>query len=691
MPSSSSSQSDPRPAFAPLDGAPPPSPGAEALADGTRFALWSSVATRVELVLYDPSGQHEQFRGDLPECEGGLWHGFLPKIGPGQLYGYRVHGPYAPEDGHRCNPAKLLLDPYAKAVSGAVIWDDALFGYPVGQDHRQIDTRDSAPFMPKAVVTAGRDAEAASARNKGLPRHRWTDSLIWEAHVRGATMRHPGVAEADRGRFRGLASPALIDHLRRIGVTTVELLPVQGFLQDRHLLEQGLRNYWGYNTLTFFAPEPAYGDLAEMQEMVSRLHEAGIEVILDVVYNHSCEGNEMGPTLSFRGIDNAAYYRLAEDKAHCFDVTGTGNTLNMAHPMVVRLVLDSLRYWAGEVGVDGFRFDLASTLGRGQTLFERDGAFLTALCQDPLLSQRKLIAEPWDLGEDGYQLGGFPWPFRDWNDKARDDMRAFWRKDPALAARLAPRLLGSPRQFDHSSRPATSSVNFLAAHDGFTLWDVVSFQERHNAANGEDGADGHDNNLSDNLGAEGPSDDPQIEAARKRRVSAMLATLLLSQGVPMLLAGDEFGNSQGGNNNGYAQDNEITWLHWDEARDDLVSVVADLMAFRREAGGLAALHFATEEPEDGRPTVRWLHPRGDAMTEEDWQDEGLRCFGLHLDLPGRGPLLLLLNAGDDARFALPEGAWRKRIDTTLSPVACDDPCEGEIDLGWQSVQAFCRA
>lgn len=667
-----------------LSAAEPHRLGAIHTGEGTNFALFSDHASRVELVFFDPAGQQEIWRGDLPQSEGGIWYGYLPNVGPGQLYGYRVHGPYAPEEGHRFNPNKLLLDPYAFAVKGELIWDDALFGYQVGEDHRSFDPRDSAPFMPKAMVADRRfdwDADRAL-------RHPWEETLIYEAHVRGLTMRHPDVAKADRGCFAALAAPAVIDHLLRLGVTAIEVLPVQGFVQDRHLLDKGLRNYWGYNTLSFFAPHPAYlktGQLAEMQAAVKRLHVAGIEVILDVVYNHTAEGNEMGPTLSFRGIDNASYYIAAEDKAHCFDVTGTGNSLNVRHPMVLRMVLDSLRYWVQVVHVDGFRFDLAPTLGREETGFEREGAFFAAVRQDPILSTVKLIAEPWDIGEGGYKVGGFPWPFRDWNDKARDDMRRFWRRDPGMVPRLSQRLLGSPAQFNHSHRPATSSINFLAAHDGFTLWDVLSYNDRHNAANGEDGADGHDNNLSDNMGAEGPTDDPVITEARLRRARAMLATLLLSQGVPMLLAGDEFGQSQGGNNNGYAQDNETTWLNWPDARDDLVQAVADLVGFRRETA-LAQARFASA---DTQPKVLWLHPRGGEMTEADWHDEELAAFGLHLTPDeGSAPLIILCNAADDARFLLPKGRWTRRIDSAKQPIRCVDPVEGEIALARQSVQVF---
>jgi isoamylase len=645
--------------------------------EGTNFALFSENAAKVELCLFDAEGAAEIARLELPAMEGGIWFGYLPGIKPGQAYGYRVHGPWAPEEGHRFNPAKLLIDPYARELRGELQWDPAVFGH-TGDDLTR-DDRDSAPFVPKAVVVdPDFDWEADDAL-----RHRWEDTLIWEAHAKGATMRHPKVPEADRGKLAGLASDAMIEHLQKIGVTTVELLPIQGFLHDQALQERGLTNYWGYNSLHFFAPHRAYlskGSPEEVKSVVRRLHKAGIEVILDVVYNHTAEGSELGPTLSFRGIDNASYYLLAEDKRHCFDTTGCGNTLNVAHPMVMRMVIDSLRYWVQVMHVDGFRFDLASALGREPAGFERDGNFFAAIRQDPVLAQVKLIAEPWDIGEGGYQVGGFPFPFREWNDKARDDMRAFWRRDPGLKGDLAQRLLGSPVQFDHSQRPATSSINFLAAHDGFTLRDLVSYDGKHNEANGEDNRDGHDHNLSHNLGVEGPTDDPGVLEARHRRSKAMLATLLLSQGVPMILAGDEFGQSQGGNNNTYAQDNETAWLDWDKADDRLIDTVAALSDLRRELA-LADGRFARDEEGEG-PTVSWWQATG-RMADDDWADEG--PLGLCYHREDGADVLIVLNPGDDADFALPEGQWQRRIDTARDPVTCDTRDEGQVSLGWQSV------
>ncbi|SNR44310.1 glycogen debranching enzyme GlgX [Paracoccus sediminis] len=665
--------------------------GAEFLGEGTNFALYSDHATRVELCLFDDTGQRELHRIDLPDMEGGIWFGYLPGIEPGQVYGYRVHGPYAPEQGHRFNPNKLLLDPYARELRGQIRWDDALHGYEVGQDDLTFDTRDSAQFMPKSVVV---DAKFDWDTDRAI-RTPWQNSLVYEAHVKGLTQLHPGVPDADRGTFRGLGSDAVIEHLHKIGITAIELLPIHAFANDRYLVEKNLSNYWGYSTLSFFAPHAPYlksGQIREVKEAIRKLHKAGIEVILDVVFNHTAEGNELGQTMSFRGIDNASYYLLSPDNPrHSFDTTGTGNTLNVAHPMVLRMVMDSLRYWVEAMHVDGFRFDLASTLGRETQGFERDGSFFNAIRQDPVLSGVKLIAEPWDIGEGGYQVGGYRWPFREWNDKFRDDTRAFWRRDPGLAPALSERLSGSPVQFNHSHRPATSSVNFVAAHDGFTLWDTVSFNDKHNDANGEDNRDGHDHNLSDNLGAEGASDDPGIVAARVRRVRAMLATVLLSQGVPMILAGDEFGNSQDGNNNAYCQDNAISWLDWDTARDDVLAAVQAISAFRQDVS-LPQSRFGAdpEDAADRQPVFAWLHPRGGAMQDGDWQDTELRCFGLHQVLPGGRNVLIVVNAGEDAEFALPEGEWRLRIDTSADTVAQDSVAGGTVTVPWQTVIALTR-
>jgi isoamylase len=665
--------------------------GAEFLGEGTNFALFSDHATKVELCLFDETGQKELHRLELPDMEGGIWFGYLPGIEPGQVYGYRVHGPYEPEQGHRFNPNKLLLDPYARELRGQIQWDDALHGYTIGEDDLSFDTRDSAPFIPKAVVV---DAKFDWDTDRAI-RTPWQNSMIYEAHVKGLTQLHPDVSETDRGTFRALGSDAVIEHLQRIGVTTLELLPIHAFANDRYLVEKGLSNYWGYSTLSFFAPHAPYlksGQIREVKEAIRKLHKANIEVILDVVFNHTAEGNELGQTLSFRGIDNASYYLLSPDNPrHAFDTTGTGNTLNVAHPMVLRMVMDSLRYWVEAMHVDGFRFDLASTLGRESQGFERDGSFFNAIRQDPVLSGVKLIAEPWDIGEGGYQVGGYRWPFREWNDKFRDDTRAFWRRDPGLLPAMAERLSGSPVQFNHSHRPATSSVNFVAAHDGFTLWDTVSFNDKHNDANGEDNRDGHDHNLSDNMGAEGATEDEGIIAARIRRVRAMLATVMLSHGVPMILAGDDFGNTQDGNNNAYCQDNAISWLEWNKARDEVLNAVQALAAFRHEVP-LSQSRFgaAPDDAQERQPVFHWLHPRGGAMEEGDWQDAELRCFALHQISPDGTELLVLVNAGDDAEFALPEGEWTLRIDTSAEEVAQDSTVSGTVAIGWQTVMAFLR-
>ncbi|MHA6346985.1 glycogen debranching protein GlgX [Roseivivax sp. CAU 1761] len=652
--------------------------GAEFDGEGTNFALFSDHAERVELCLFDEGGA--ETRVDLPEMEGGVWFGYLPGIGPGQRYGYRVHGPYAPDQGHRFNPNKLLIDPYARQLSGLLEWNDALFGYDVATgDDTTFDTRDSAPFIPKCFVTdPAYDWDADRALN--IP---WRDTVIYEAHVKGLTMQREDVPADLRGTFAGLASEPMIEHLQKLGVTAIELLPVHSFLQDRHLVEKGLANYWGYNTLNFFAPERRYlrsGEWGEIKDAITRFHAAGIEVILDVVYNHTAEGSELGPTLSFRGIDNASYYLHGDNMRHCYDTTGCGNTVNVAHPMVLRMVLDSLRHWVQEMHVDGFRFDLASTLGREASGFEREGNFFAAIRQDPILAGVKLIAEPWDIGDGGYQVGGFPWPFREWNDKFRDDTRSFWRRDGGRKGALAERLTGSPVQFDHSNRPATSSINFVAAHDGFTLWDTVSYAEKHNEANGEDNRDGHDNNLSDNMGIEGETEDAGVMAARCRRARAMLSTLFLSRGVPMLLAGDEIGNSQSGNNNAYCQDSEIGWIDWATGRDGLAETVAELAALRRAHPILCGTRFANGT------AIDWFDANGTEMSEGAWGDDDAP---LTMKLENaEEALLIVINGGDDAEVTLPAGPWREIF---VSEPGSASLTGAVLSMGWQTVAVLAPA
>ncbi|MCA8879375.1 MAG: glycogen debranching protein GlgX [Rhodobacteraceae bacterium] len=648
--------------------------------DGVNFALFSENATRVVLCLFSRDGTTETQRLDLPERDGDVWHGHISGLRPGQLYGYRVEGPYEPLAGHRFNPNKLLIDPYAKRLTGHPVWDDALFGFDLSAAAERdltFDTRDSARFMPKCVV----EDTAFSWGSDARPTTPIAETVIYEAHVKGMTALHPDLRHP--GKFLGLAEDPILDHLVRLGITAVELLPVHAFLNDRFLVDKGLTNYWGYQSLGFFAPDPRYlsrGDIAEFQQMVARLHAAGIEVLLDVVYNHTGEGSELGPTLAFRGLDNASYYRLAEDRRYYINDTGTGNTMNLDHPMVLRMVMDSLRYWVEVMHVDGFRFDLCATLGRTPTGFDRGASFFDAIRQDPVLSDVKLIAEPWDIGPGGYQLGGFPQPFLEWNDKYRDGIRRFWRRDPGMAPDLANRLTGSALQFDHSGRPATSSVNLVTAHDGFTLADVTSYNEKHNTANGEDNRDGHGANYSDNMGAEGPTKDRKINTARSLRRRNMLATLLLSQGTPMILAGDELGHSQQGNNNAYCQDNEIGWIDWSKADTDLADFTRRLIAFRKAHPVLRQKLFLHSEPRrvDGKPDLFWWRSDGEPMTPEDWQDPSLSYAAVELRTASGTPsyavleyaLFLVFNVGDALNVTLPpvrEGRRWVHALTTAQP------------------------
>lgn len=666
---------------------------------GVNFALFSANATRVELCLFDETGKEEVERVVLPEYTDEVWHGYLPDAHPGQLYGYRVHGPYDPEAGHRFNPNKLLIDPYAKQLVGELVWDDALYGYTIGHEDGDLsfDERDSAPFMPRCRVidpafTWGRSGEI---------RVPWSDTVIYETHVRGYTMRHPDVPEALRGTFSGLAVPKVIDYLSDLGISSLELMPIHAFADDRHLQEKGLHNYWGYNTLAFFAPHPNYmasESISEFKQMVARFHAAGIEVLLDVVYNHTAEGNEMGPTLSFRGIDNASYYRLMPEEPRFYiNDTGTGNTLNLSHPRILQMVNDSLRYWADEMRVDGFRFDLATILGREAEGFDEGGGFLDSCRQDPLLSQCKLIAEPWDCGPGGYQVGKFPPGWAEWNDRFRDDMRGFWRGDEGKLPAFANRLTASADLFNHRGRKAFSSINFVTAHDGFTLRDLVSYNDKHNEANGEDNQDGHDDNVSWNHGAEGETDDPQIRGLRMRQMRNLLATLMLSQGTPMLLAGDEFGRTQGGNNNAYCQDGEIGWIDWDLSDEgrELLAFTRYVIRLRRQYPILERGRFMTGELNEnlGIKDVTWLTPAAEEMGVEHWHDGEVKAIGVVLNGHAQPTgicrygsdvtVFLALNAGDqDIDFVLPDvpggSEWRRRVET-FDPGAANVRCPMQSD------------
>jgi isoamylase len=652
---------------------------------GVNFALFSANATKVELCLFEEGGRREVERITLPECTDEVWHGYLPDARPGTVYGYRVHGPYEPAAGHRFNPNKLLIDPYAKQMIGHIEWNPALFGYQVESgDDTTFDERDSAPYTMKASVV-----DTAFTWRNGRRRIPWENTIVYEAHIRGLTKRHPALAEPLRGTYAGLASADITGYLTSLGVTTVELLPVHTFVDDSHLLDKGLKNYWGYNTIGFFAPARRYAAnsdfaFAEFKEMVAHLHDAGLELILDVVYNHTSEGNELGPTLSFKGIDNASYYRLAPDPRQYINDTGTGNTVNLSNSRVLQMVMDSLRYWANDMRVDGFRFDLATILAREPHGFEEDGRFLDACRQDPTLSQVKLIAEPWDIGPGGYQVGRFSPGWAEWNDRYRDTVRAYWRGDDGKLPELASRIAASADLFAKRGRKPWASINFVAAHDGFTLNDLVSYNDKHNEANGEDNRDGHGHNLSCNYGAEGPTDDPAIRTTRLAQMRNMLATLLLSRGTPMLLGGDEFARSQAGNNNAYCQDNEITWLDWEgigpEGRAQ-AEFVRKLVMIRQALPMLRRGRFLTGayDEEIGVKDVTWLTPGGAEMTTENWEDLHGRCMGVLLD--GRAQetgirrvgddstLLIVMNAHTDVvPFKLPSAIggnrWIRLIDTS---------------------------
>jgi glycogen operon protein len=656
---------------------------------GVNFALFSANATKVELCLFDQNGQRELDRIELPEYTDEVWHVYVPGLEPGAVYGYRVHGPYEPEAGHRFNPNKLLLDPYAKAHVGDLRWDPAIFGYTIGADGDDLtfDERDSAAFVPKCVVV-DQNFSWTHPKSSRVP---WDRTIAYELHVRGYTKRHPAVPQRLRGTFEGLGQKEVIDYIRHLGVTTVELMPIHSFVNDSYLLDKGLTNYWGYNTIGFFAADPRFfarkaGAIAEFKEMIDRYHDANLEVVLDVVYNHTAEGNERGPTLSFRGIDNASYYRLLPDQQRYYiNDTGTGNTLNLSHPRVLQMVMDSLRYWVSEMNVDGFRFDLATILGREPYGFDEGGGFLHSCRQDPVLSSVKLIAEPWDCGPGGYQVGGFPPGWAEWNDRFRDTVRAFWKGDDGMAPDLASRITGSGDKFNRRGRRPWASVNFVTAHDGFTLNDLVSYNDKHNEANGEDNKDGHSDNKSWNCGAEGPTDDAQIRALRERQKRNLLATLLLSQGTPMIVAGDEFGRTQRGNNNAYCQDNEISWVDWAGVGDDgraLTEFVVKLTTLRHTLPVLRRNRFLTGQFDERQQLceVRWMSPAGTELTQDQWADPAMRCFGLVID--GRAQtsgiarpasdatLLIVLNAHHDVvEFKLPDipgsDQWSCLIDTNV--------------------------
>ena len=645
---------------------------------GVNFALFSDHAERVELCLFDQRGRRELHRLTLPYYTDGIWHGYVPDARPGLRYGYRVSGPYDPSRGHRFNAHKLLIDPYAKSLAGALRWSDAHFGYRIGTPRADLsfDRRDNASGMPKGVVVD----TAFTWGDDRPPRTPWSDTVIYEMHTRGFTMQFPGVPPPMRGTFLALSSPPIVSYLKRLGISAVELLPIHAFVDDRMLVERRLRNYWGYNSIGFFAPHPLYlsGESTyEFKTMVKQFHEAGIEVLLDVVFNHTAEGNHAGPTLSFKGIDNASYYRLAADPRYYNDATGCGNSLNLEHPRVLQMVMDSLRYWVNDMHVDGFRFDLAPVLARTPKGYDRNAGFLKAVKQDPSLARVKMIAEPWDVGLGGYQVGNFPSGWSEWNDTYRDVVRRFWQGVDGTVPQLAARLAGSSDLFDHDGRHIRTSINFVTAHDGFTLADLVAYNGKHNDGNGEHNRDGSDNNNSWNCGAEGVTADPDIVALRARQQRNLLATLLLSGGTPMMLAGDEFSKSQKGNNNAYCQDSPLTWLDWSSPPDPaLHDFTAALVRLRRSCRALRRERFFTGKTLRGfdRKDITWLRPDGGEMTVGDWHDVGRRVIGLVFgeERPvADDPLVcIFLNAHDlDLEVVLPRHArgWDCYIDTAGDP------------------------
>ncbi|MBN2719549.1 MAG: glycogen debranching protein GlgX [Proteobacteria bacterium] len=651
---------------------------------GTNFSLFSKIAEKVYLCLFD--GKNREERIELPEVTGYRWHGYFPEVKPGQRYGYRVHGPWDPPSGHLCNPAKLLLDPYAKAIDGQVRWDEALFPCRAGGCPQIPCMKDSAPFMPRCIVYHS----DFDWRGETRPRRQWHETVIYETHVKGFTALNPGIPRKIRGTYAGLAHPAAIDHLKRLGVTAVELMPVHQFIHDWRLVQMGLTNYWGYNSIGYFAPHNEYasdsspgGGVAEFKEMVKTLHGEGIEVILDVVYNHTAEGNHLGPMLSFKGIDNAYYYRLQGDKRYYLDYTGTGNSLNMNPPHVLKLVMDSLRYWVQEMHVDGFRFDLAATLARELHEVDRLSTFFDIIHQDPVISRVKLIAEPWDLGEGGYQVGNFPALWTEWNGKYRDCIRDYWRGEEQTMGEFARRFTGSSDLYKDDSRRPHASINFITAHDGFTLEDLVSYNEKHNEANGEGNRDGENHNRSWNCGVEGPTSDPEILRLRARQKRNFLATLFLSQGVPMLSGGDEIGRTQKGNNNAYCQDNKISWYDWKKADGELLEFTSRLIQFRDAHPVFHRRNWFQDQPIHGSGVfdIAWFTLEGQQMDENDWGKGHVKSLGIFLNgstIPNPNPrgepvtdesFFLMLNGHSKQRiFRLPGPAWGsvwvKEFDTT---------------------------
>ncbi|SRX94531.1 glycogen debranching protein GlgX [Nakamurella multipartita DSM] [Mycobacterium shimoidei] len=654
---------------------------------GTNFAVFSEVADKVELCLFDADGNES--RVPLIEVDGFVWHGFLPAVEPGQHYGYRVYGPYEPAAGHRCNPNKLLIDPYAKAIDGNFEWDQSLFSYNFGDPDSRNDD-DSAPCMPKSVVINPYFDWGADRP----PDREYADTIVYEAHVKGLTQLHPDIPERMRGTYAGIAHPAIIEHLKNLGVTAIELMPVHHFANDSTLVDKGLSNYWGYNTIGFFAPDFKYtssstpgGQVQEFKAMVRTLHEEGIEVILDVVYNHTAEGNHLGPTLSMRGIDNAAYYRLVDDdRQYYMDYTGTGNSLHVGHPHTLQLIMDSLRYWVTEMHVDGFRFDLAATLAREFYDVDRLSAFFELVQQDPTVSQVKLIAEPWDVGPGGYQVGNFPPQWTEWNGKFRDTVRDYWRGEPATLGEFASRLTGSADLYEHTARRPVASINFVTAHDGFTLLDLVSYNEKHNEANREDNNDGESNNKSWHCGVEGPTDDPEVNTLRARQQRNFLATTLLSQGVPMISHGDELGRTQNGNNNGFCQDNETTWVHWDKADGELMEFTQAVSALRAAHPVFRRRRFFSGGPvrrrgAEGLPDISWFRPDGSEMSDEDWDSGFGKSVAVYLNGLGIPYLDARGQRVTDDSFVLCFNAHHEPIDFTMPPP--------EFGRAWISVVDTC--